>query len=99
MDMLLLASQCDLFIAGNTDMLHFAVAAGVPTVALFTDADDPACRPEGRPRVRVVEVAAGEKVDIETLMEAVEAVTGGRSGSGSKVIPAPDPDPAPAADA
>lgn len=105
MDMLLLASQCDLFIAGNTDMLHFAVAMGVPTVALFTEGDDPACRPLGRARVRVVDIAAGEKVDIETLMEAVEAVTEGRSGRGAKVIPAPDPaapaasDETPAADA
>ncbi len=95
MDMLLLTSQCDLFIAGNTDLMHFAVAMGVPTLALFGVDEDPCYRPEGRNHVRVVEVATGEKVDIETLMEAVEAVLGDRRGTGATVIPEADAPAAP----
>jgi len=90
LDMLVLAAQCDLFVGGNTDLMHFAVAMGVPTVALFSEEEDPCCRPSDRPHVRVLDVNEGEKVDIETLMEAVEAVTGGRTHTASKVIPDPD---------
>jgi hypothetical protein len=89
--MLLLVAQCDLFIAGNTDLLHFAVAMGVPTVALFSDEEDPAFRPTGREHVRVLDITEGERVDIETLMETVEAVTGGRATTASTVI-VPDPE-------
>jgi ADP-heptose:LPS heptosyltransferase len=91
LDMLLLVAQCDLFIAGNTDLLHFAVAMGVPTVALFSDEEDPAFRPSGRDRVRILDITEGERVDIETLMETVEAVTGGRATTASTVI-VPDPE-------
>lgn len=86
MDMLVLLTQCDLFLAGNTDLFHFAVAQGVPAVGLFTEAEAGHYRPGTRPRVRVLEVERGEKVDIETLMEAVEAVTGGRTSTASTVI-------------
>ncbi|MFO7607719.1 MAG: glycosyltransferase family 9 protein [Candidatus Krumholzibacteriia bacterium] len=86
MDMMLIASQCDLFLGGNTDLMHFAVAMGVPTVALFGEDEDPCYRPVGRARARVLDVASGEKVDIETLMEAVEAVTGGRTGRPTTVL-------------
>lgn len=101
MDMLVLLTRCDLFLAGNTDLFHFAVAQGVPTVGLFTEAELPYYRPGERPRVRVLEIERGEKVDIETLMEAVEAVTGGRTSTASTIIadpedhPAGDQDPAP----
>lgn len=97
MDMLLLASQCDLFIGGNTDLMHFAVAMGVPTVALFAEGEDPCYRPAGRSCARTLDIASGEKVDIETLMEAVEAVTGGRTGRASTVIVAPPAGEAPPA--
>jgi ADP-heptose:LPS heptosyltransferase len=90
MDMLVLLAQCDLFLAGNTDLFHFAVAQGVPTVGLFTEAEPVHHRPSERPRVRVLEIERGEKVDIETLMVAVEAVTGGRTSTASTVIADPD---------
>jgi ADP-heptose:LPS heptosyltransferase len=90
LDMLVLLTQCDLFLAGNTDLFHFAVAQGVPTVGLFTEAEAVHYRPGARPRVRVIAVERGEKVDIETLMEAVEAVTGGRTSTASTVIADPD---------
>jgi len=89
LDMMLLVSQCDLFVSGNTDLFHFAVALGVPAVGLFTESEKPGYRPEARATVRVIEVTDGQKVDIETLMEAVEAVTAGRTSTASTVISDP----------
>jgi len=45
--------------------------------------------PSGRRNARVIRVTKGEKVDIETLMEAVEAVTGGQTSTASTVISTP----------
>lgn len=93
MDMLVLLSRCDLFLAGNTDLFHFAVSLGVPTVGLFSDDEAPGFHPTDRARVRVLDVAKGEKVDIETLMEAVEAVSAGRTHTASTVIDHPESHP------
>lgn len=91
LEVILLLAQCDLFVSGNTDLFHFAVAQGVPAIGLFTKADGPQWMPRGRPRARVIQVTKGEKVDIETLMEAVEAVTQGRASTASTVITTPLP--------
>ncbi len=91
LEMILLLAQCDLFVSGNTDFFHFAVAQGVPAIGLFSKADGPQWMPRGRPRARVIQVTKGEKVDIETLMEAVEAVTQGRTSTASTVITTPLP--------
>jgi len=86
LEMVLLLSQCDLFVSGNTDFFHFAVALGVPTVGLFSKSDGAEWVPGKRPRARVINVTKGEKVDIETLMEAIEAVTEGRTSIASTVM-------------
>jgi ADP-heptose:LPS heptosyltransferase len=91
LEMILLLAQCDLFVSGNTDFFHFAVAQGVPAIGLFSKADGPQWMPRGRPRARVIQVTKGEKVDIETLMEAVESVTQGRTSTASTVITNPLP--------
>jgi ADP-heptose:LPS heptosyltransferase len=91
LEMILLLAQCDLFVSGNTDFFHFAVAQGVPAIGLFSKADDAQWMPRGRPRARVLQVTKGEKVDIETLMEAVEGVTEGRTSTASTVITTPLP--------
>ena len=91
LEMILLLAQCDLFVSGNTDFFHFAVAQGVPAIGLFSKADGPQWMPRGRPRARVIPVTKGEKVDIETLMEAVEGVTEGRTSTASTVITTPLP--------
>jgi len=83
MDMVLLLSQCDLFISGNTDFFHMAVALGIPSVGLFTAQDHPHWVPCGRSHVRILTLAKGEKVDVATLMDAVEAVTRGRASTAS----------------
>ena len=75
LETILLLCQCDLFLAGNTDLFHFAVAEGVPALGLFGGHVDQCWYPEARARCRVLSVAKGKKVDMATLMEAVEAVT------------------------
>jgi ADP-heptose:LPS heptosyltransferase len=77
LDMVLLLTQCDLFVSGNTDLFHFAVAEGVPAVGLFTRMDEQEWDPGPRPRAKVLRVAKGQRVDIDTLMEVIEAVTQG----------------------
>ena len=89
LEMILLLSQCDLYVSGNTDFFHFAIALGVPAIGLFSQADGSEWVPQDRARARVINVTKGEKVDIETLMEAVEAVTGGRTSTASKVMTTP----------
>lgn len=88
LDMVLLLAQCDLFIAGNTDFFHFAVAMGVPAIGLFSQSE-PACWvPRDRKRVRVLSLKKGQKVEIESLMEVVAAVTEGRARKATSVLTA-----------
>lgn len=91
MDNILLLSQCDLFLAGNTDLFHFSVALGLPTVGLFGAAESESWVPRNRKRVRVLRLDKSGKVDLETLMEAVEAVTEGRTTKAARVIDKRDP--------
>ncbi|MFH1842151.1 MAG: glycosyltransferase family 9 protein [bacterium] len=84
LDTVLLLTQCDLFVAGNTDLFHFAVALDVPTIGLFTVQDGQEWDPGPRPAARVLRVAKGQRVDIDTLMEAVETVTASRSDPGQE---------------
>ncbi len=89
LETVLLLSQCDLFLAGNTDLFHFAVALGVPTVGVFTDADGEDWDPGPLDRVRVLRVAKGKKVNIDTLMAAVEAVRRDVPTEQAELFPAP----------
>lgn len=73
LETMLLLSQCDLVIAGNTDLLHAAVAQRVPSIGLFGP-QVPACWRPGGPRTAVLPVAGGEKMNVATLMETVQAV-------------------------
>ncbi len=73
-DTVLLVANCDLFLAGNTDLFHFAAALGVPTIGLFLKEDRDMWVPVDSPHVRALRVTSGQRVDIDTLMEAVEAV-------------------------
>ena len=86
LDMILLLSQCDLFLAGNTDFFHFSVALGLPTIGLFSAQDEESWVPKGRKRVRVLRLDKAGRVDLETLMEAVEKVTEGRTTKAARVI-------------
>jgi ADP-heptose:LPS heptosyltransferase len=95
LDMILLLSQCDLFLAGNSDFFHFAVALGLPTVGLFSLGDAECWEPRDRKRVRVLRLDKSGKVDLESLMVAVEAVTEGRTTKAARIIdPVISEDPA-----
>lgn len=86
LDLVLLLAQCDLFVAGNTDFFHFAVSLGIPSIGIFTETE-PACWvPHGRKKVKVLTVKKGAKVDGDTLLAAVQEVTGGRTRSATTVL-------------
>lgn len=46
-DTLGILSQCNLLISGNSNLLHFATAMGIPSFALFTDEEDRRWIPTG----------------------------------------------------
>ena len=73
-DVVSLLGQCDLFVAGNTDLIYFAVAMGVPTVSLMTpDEMDEAAFPDSA-RLGTVRLTPGERFPIEEFVEQTEAV-------------------------
>jgi len=74
LETVLLLYQCDLFLAGNTDLFHMAVAENVPTIGLFGKHVEARWHPQDRRRCTILPVAKGEKVDIATLMDAVQSV-------------------------
>lgn len=86
LEMLLLLAQCDLFIAGNTDFFHFAVAMGVPAIGLFTKSDKECWVPRGRKKVNVLRLKKGEKVELEAMMEIVDTVTDGRTRTATSIM-------------
>ncbi len=88
LDMLLLLGQCDLYVGGNTDFFHFAVANGVPAVGLFSESEEEHWVPVNRPKVRVLRLKKGQKVEIEHLVEVIGEVTGGRTMSATRVLSA-----------
>jgi len=104
LETMLLLCQCNLFVAGNTDLFHVAVAEGIPTVGLFGEHVPARWRPRDRDRCRILTVSPGKKLDLATLMDAVTAVTAVGSGDAtSEASPPPlsgplsGPSPAPGA--
>ncbi|HZM16170.1 MAG TPA: glycosyltransferase family 9 protein [Candidatus Krumholzibacteria bacterium] len=71
-DVVALLSQCDLFLAGNTNLLHFAVAFGVPTLGLFTERDDPRWTPPEAGHFSVLQGQRGTRLSLETFLAQVE---------------------------
>jgi len=69
-----LLSQCDLFLAGNTNLFHFASALRVPTIGLFTKLDRSGWIPEGVPNVRIFQGTRGEKLSLKDFFCIVEEV-------------------------
>lgn len=95
LEMVLLVSQCDLFIAGNTDFFHLAVALGIPTLGLFSPADETHWIPAGRAHARVHVVKAGKALDFEELIASIREVTRGRVEPPQPVVVAQTPDEEP----
>lgn len=71
-DTVALLTQCDLFLAGNTNLFHFAAAFGVPTVGLFTERDDARWVPPDQPHVAIVQGKRGEKQSTTAFLGHVE---------------------------
>ncbi|MBM3307169.1 MAG: hypothetical protein FJY74_02460 [Candidatus Eisenbacteria bacterium] len=73
-DVVSLLAQCDLFVAGNTDLVYFAVALGIPTVSLMTPEDSAAAALPQSDRLEVVTLVPGERFPIEEFIERTQAV-------------------------
>jgi ADP-heptose:LPS heptosyltransferase len=93
LDTILLLCQCDLFLAGNTDLFHVAVAHGVPTIGLFSAQEDERWRPGAASSAHILTVNPGEKMDVTTVLETVRVVTGGRGAKAHAAIPPSSPAP------
>ena len=78
LEMALLVSQCDLFIAGNTDFFHLAASLGIPTIGLFSPGDDDRWIPTKLDNVKVMKMKKGARLDFEELINLVQGVTKGR---------------------
>ncbi len=74
MEVVLLLSQCDLFISGNTDLFHYAVALGVPALGLFTSRDGRRWRPDEGESVEILELEDGVELELATVMSRVDAL-------------------------
>jgi ADP-heptose:LPS heptosyltransferase len=99
LDTILLLCQCDLFLAGNTDLFHVAVAEGVPSVGLFGSQTQAHWLPATRPRSTVLKVSPGKQIDTATLMAAIARVRkhdGGNGGDDTVGAAGPSLDPLPA---
>jgi ADP-heptose:LPS heptosyltransferase len=73
-DVVSLLGQCDLFVAGNTDLVYFAVAMGIPTVVLMTAHEfEESAFPESS-RLEMIRLTPGERFPIEEFIERTEAV-------------------------
>ncbi|HSG27096.1 MAG TPA: glycosyltransferase family 9 protein, partial [Candidatus Krumholzibacterium sp.] len=66
---LALLAGCDLFLAGNTDLFHFAAAFGVPAVGLFTRHDGTEWVPDKAPNIRIFKGVKGEKLPLKAFFE------------------------------
>jgi ADP-heptose:LPS heptosyltransferase len=73
-DVVSLLAQCDLFVAGNTDLVYFAVALGIPTVSLMTPEDVTAAALPESDRLEIVRLVPGERFPIEEFIERTQAV-------------------------
>jgi hypothetical protein len=59
---------------------------GVPAVGLFTEADAPQWRPQGRALARVIDLDEAGRIDPDALLAAVEAVAGDRRRAASTAV-------------
>ncbi len=73
-DVLGLLAQCNLFVAGNTDLVYFAVAMGIPTVSLMTPQEMEEAALLESDCLQVVELRPGERFPIEEFIERTQAV-------------------------
>ncbi len=81
-DVVSLLGECDLFVAGNTDLVYFAVAMGIPTVALMPPREsDESAFPESS-CLEVINLVPGERFPIEEFIERTQSVLLAGAGAG-----------------
>jgi len=73
-DQLAFAGACRLFLGGNTNLLHFAVALGIPTVGVFPREEEDRWIPEDHPGCRILRWSKGDRVRETDFLETVDAV-------------------------
>lgn len=73
-DVVSLVSQCNLFLSGNTNLFHFAVAFGVPTIGLFTERDSARWTPTGLDHVAVIRGTRGAKLSLSQFLTCTDKV-------------------------
>lgn len=78
-DLMALLTRCDLFVSGNTELFHVAVAAGVPSLGLFTEGDGKRWEPRGQDYVSVLRGRPGEKMSLQDIDVAVEGILHARN--------------------
>lgn len=74
LETMLLLGQAQLLVSGNTDLLHFAAAMEIPTLAIFTPDDGEQWLPTRAARLSVVRPRPGVALDLAELMEKVESL-------------------------
>jgi heptosyltransferase-2 len=79
-DVVSLLGQCDLFVAGNTDLVYFAVAMGIPTVSLVTPDELRSSAFPETGHLEIVELTPGERFPIQEFIERTQAVLLSASG-------------------
>ena len=85
LETLLILSQCDLLVSGNTDLFHWAVALGVPAVGLFTPADSEEWEPKGRPRAGLARIGAQDRFEFGALLSVLRAAGVQIGGPGARL--------------
>jgi heptosyltransferase-2 len=73
-DELSFAGCCRMFLGGNTNLLHFAVALGIPTVGVFPREEETRWIPGDHPGVRILRWSRGDRVRESEFLETVDAV-------------------------
>jgi ADP-heptose:LPS heptosyltransferase len=102
-DVFSFACCCDLFLSGNTELFHFAVALKVPILGLLAADEDPRWVPPEAPFRRILRWRPGERVVEGDFLRSADAVRRARieprpaarassSSSGSMRLPVQDHD-------
>ncbi len=72
-DVVSLLGQCDLFVAGNTDLVYFAIALGIPTVSMMTAGELEAEAYPDRDCLEIITLVPGDRFPIEEFMERTQS--------------------------
>ncbi len=73
-DVLSLTKSCDLFLSGNTDLFHLAIALDVPALGLFGREEEARWVPTGVPKSHILRLRPGERVLESDFLDVVDEV-------------------------